>query len=261
VILDRIVAAKREEVARLKKATPLARLQEAISNLPPTRDFKRAISHRPCAIIAEVKRSSPSKGRIRDDFDPVQIASIYQEHGAQAVSVLTDEQFFEGKGAYLTAIKKSIALPLLRKDFIIDPYQIYETRILGADALLLIAAILDKGQLQEYIQLAEQLGLATLVEVHDKAELAKALAAGTEIIGINNRDLQTFSTDLKKTLELAPMIPQGTIVVTESGITTRRDIELLMAAGVHCFLIGEALMRADDIGKKLRELLARESTQ
>jgi indole-3-glycerol phosphate synthase len=261
VILDRIVAAKREEVARLKKATPLARLQQAVKDLSTTRAFRKAISCRPCAIIAEVKRSSPSKGRIREQFDPVQIASLYQEHGASAVSVLTDEQFFEGTGEYLAAIKKAISLPLLRKDFIIDPYQIYETRILGGDALLLIASILEQGQLQEYIELAEQLGLASLVEVHTKAELGKALAAGAEIIGINNRDLQTFSTDLKKTLELAPLIPQGKIVVAESGITTRKDIELLMQAGVHCFLIGEALMQADDIGKKLRELLARESKE
>jgi indole-3-glycerol phosphate synthase len=261
VILDQIVAAKRQEIAALKKTTPLAKLQKAVGDLPPTRAFRQAINHRPCAVIAEVKRSSPSKGRIREQFDPVQIASIYQAHGAQAVSILTDEQFFEGKGTYLTAIKKSIALPLLRKDFIIDAYQIYETRILGADALLLIVALLEQGQLQEYIQLAEQLGLAPLVEVHDKEELAKALAAGAEIIGINNRDLQTFTTDLKKTLELAPMIPQGKIVVTESGIATRKDIELLMAAGVHCFLIGEALMRATDIGEKLRELLGKGAGQ
>ena len=257
MILDRIVAAKRQEIASLKKTTPLARLQEVINDLPPTRDFRQAINHRPCAVIAEVKRSSPSKGRIREQFDPVQIAGLYQEHGAQAVSVLTDEQFFEGKGDYLAAIKKAVALPLLRKDFIIDAYQIYETRVLGGDALLLIAGILEQRQLLEYIQLAEQLGLAPLVEVHTKAELGKALAAGAEIIGINNRDLKTFSTDLKKTLELAPMIPKGTIVVTESGITTRKDIELLMGAGVHCFLIGEALMRANDIGAKLRELMGK----
>jgi indole-3-glycerol phosphate synthase len=261
VILDQIVAVKHEEVARLKKAAPLAQLQKAVGDFPPARDFRGAISRRSCAIIAEVKRSSPSKGRIRVDFDPVQIASIYQEHGAQAVSVLTDAQFFEGNGAYLTTIKKSISLPLLRKDFIIDPYQIYETRILGADALLLIVAILEQRQLQEYCELAEQLGLAALVEVHTKQELAKALAAGAEIIGINNRDLMTFSTDLKKTIELAPMIPKGKIVVAESGIETRKDIELLMGAGVHCFLIGETLMRAKDIGKKLREFLGQESNQ
>ncbi len=261
MILDQILAVKREEVARLKKATPLAQLQGAVDEIPTTRDFRKAISNAPCAVIAEVKRSSPSKGRIRKDFDPLKIAAIYEEHGAQAVSVLTDKQFFEGKGAYLAAIKNAIALPLLRKDFIIDAYQIYESRILGADALLLIAAILEQGQLLEYIQLSEQLGLASLVEVHTKAELGKALAAGAEIIGINNRDLKTFSTDLKRTLELTPMIPKGTIAVAESGISTRKDIELLMAAGVNCFLIGEALMRADDIGRKLEELLGRESNQ
>jgi indole-3-glycerol phosphate synthase len=259
MILDQIVAAKREEIARLKKATPLAKLQETINDLPPIRDFRGAISSAPCAVIAEVKRSSPSKGRIRADFDPVQIARIYQEHGAQAVSVLTDEQFFEGNGEYVAAIKKAVALPVLRKDFIIDPYQIYETRVLGADALLLIVALLEQGQLQEYIQLAGQLGLASLVEVHAEQELAKALAAGAEIIGINNRDLKTFSTDLKRTLELTPLIPKGKIVVTESGIATRKDIELLMKAGVRCFLIGETLMRAHNIGKKLDELLATES--
>jgi indole-3-glycerol phosphate synthase len=261
VILDKIVAVKRDEVARLKKTTPLAQLQKAVGDLPPARDFRGAISRRSCAIIAEVKRSSPSKGRIRAAFDPVQIARIYQEHGAQTVSVLTDAQFFEGTGAYLAAIKKAITLPLLRKDFIIDAYQIYESRVLGADALLLIAAILKQGQMQEYIGLAEQLGLAPLVEVHTKDELAKALAAGAQIIGINNRDLQTFTTDLKRTLELMPMIPKGKIVVAESGISSRKDIELLMGAGVHCFLIGEALMRAKDIGKKLKELLGQESNQ
>ena len=257
MILDQILAVKREEIARLKKEASLARLQDAIVGLLPTRDFRKAMSYRPCAIIAEVKRSSPSQGRIRKDFDPLRIAAIYEKHGAQAVSVLTDKQFFEGKGAYLAAIKKAIGLPLLRKDFIIDAHQIYESRILGADALLLITAILEQGQLQEYIELSEELGMAPLVEVHTKAELGKALAAGAEIIGINNRDLKTFSTDLKRTLELMPMIPADKVVVAESGIATRQDIELLLGAGVKCFLIGEALMRADDIGQKLAELLGR----
>jgi indole-3-glycerol phosphate synthase len=255
VILDHIVAAKRQEVASLKTTTPLVHLQEVIADLPPPRDFKKAISNSGCSIIAEVKRSSPSKGRIREEFDPVQIAAIYQENGARAVSVLTDEQFFEGKGAYLSGIKEAIKLPLLRKDFIIDPYQIYETRLLGGDALLLIASLLEEGQLQEYIQLAKILGLAPLVEVHTEAELAKVLAAGADIIGINNRDLKTFSADIQTTLELAPLIPGDRTTVTESGIVTRGDIERLMDAGVHCFLIGETLMRAEDIGGKLRELL------
>jgi indole-3-glycerol phosphate synthase len=261
VILERIAQAKRAEVASLKEVTPLPQLQAAMEGLPPTRDFRRAINGNPCAIIAEVKRSSPSKGRIRKDFEHLRIATIYQEHGAQAVSILTDEQFFEGKGHYLTDIKKIIALPLLRKDFIIDSYQIYETRVIGGDAVLLIASLLSEGQLREFIQLSERLGLAPLVEVHTAEELGKALAAGAEIIGINNRDLKTFSVDVSTTVHLAPAIPRDKIVVTESGINTRGDIELLMAAGIHAFLIGEALMRATDIGKKLEELLGRGAGQ
>jgi len=214
----------------------------------------RAINRLPCSIIAEVKRRSPSKGRIRGDFDPLKIAALYQENGAVAVSVLTDEEFFGGHRTYLSAIREVVDIPLLRKDFIIDPYQIYETRALGGDALLLIASLLE-GQLEEYIHLAQKVGLATLVEVHTREELEKALAADAEIIGINNRDLKTFSTDLRITLELAPSIPEDRIVVSESGINTREDIETLMQAGVHSFLVGEALMRAEDIGRKLRELL------
>ena len=255
MILERIVKAKHKEVASLKEITPLAQLEDAIGNLGPVRDFRRAISNARCSIIAEVKRSSPSKGRIREEFDPVQIATIYQDNGAHAVSVLTDEAFFEGKGTYLSDIKKIIDLPLLRKDFVIDPYQIYETRFFGGDALLLIAGLLEQGQLREYIQLSETLVLAPLVEVHTKEDLDKALAAGADIIGINNRDLKTFSTDIKITLELAPLIPRDRIVVTESGINSREDIEQLMEVGIHAFLIGEALMRAEDIGGKLRELV------
>ena len=257
MILERIVEAKRKEVADLKDMTPLAQLKDAVGNLLPVRDFKGAISNARCSIIAEVKRSSPSKGRIREEFDPVQIATIYQDNGAHAVSVLTDEAFFEGKTKYLSGIKKSIDLPLLRKDFIIDAYQIYETRFLGGDALLLIVGLLEEGQLQEYLDLSTTLGLAPLVEVHTKEELDTALAAGAEIIGINNRDLTTFATDIETTLKLAPLIPRDRIVVTESGINTRDDIEQLMEAGIHCFLIGEALMRAEDIGEKLGEFLGR----
>jgi indole-3-glycerol phosphate synthase len=255
VILEKIVKAKRKEVASLKEMTPLAQLEDAIGNLLPVSDFRGAISNARCSIIAEVKRNSPSKGRIREEFDPVQIATLYRDNGARAVSVLTDEAFFEGKGAYLSGIRRSIGLPLLRKDFIIDPYQIYETRFLGGDALLLIASLLELGQLRGYIKLSATLGLASLVEVHTKEELDKALAAGAEIIGVNNRDLKTFSTDIKTTLELAPLVPSDRIVVSESGINRREDIEQLMEAGIHCFLIGEALMRAEDIGGKLRELL------
>ena len=253
--LERIVEAKKREVASLKEMMPLSWLEATVRNLPSTRDFRKALNRQSCSIIAEIKRRSPSKGRIRETFDPLEIAELYQDNGAAAVSVLTDEEFFEGQKAYLSEIKDIIELPLLRKDFIIDPYQIYETRFLGGDALLLIASLLEAGQLREYILLSEKLGLAAFVEVHTKEELAKALTAGADIIGINNRDLKTFSTDLKKTLELAPSIPKDKTVVTESGIATRGDIEQLMEAGVHCFLVGEALMRAEDIGGKLRELL------
>ncbi len=257
MILDRIVEAKRREVGYLKGMRSLSLLKETMRDLPPPRDFKRAISGSPFSIIAEVKRCSPSKGRIREDFDPFKIATIYQENGAAAISILTDEEFFEGNRTYLSGIRKIVELPLLRKDFIIDPYQIYETKILGGDALLLIACLLEDRQLREYIRLTQNLDLSALVEVHTREELKKALAVGAEIIGINNRNLKTFFTDLRTTLILAPSIPKDRIVVSESGINTKGDIETLMKAGIHCFLVGEALMRSEDIGGKLRELLGR----
>lgn len=254
MILERIVEAKRKEVASLKEERPLSWFEEALRDLSPPRDFRGAISRRPCSIIAEVKKRSPSKGRIREDFDPFKIAALYQENGAAAISVLTDEEFFEGSRTYLSGIRKIVDLPLLRKDFIIDPYQIYETRILGGDALLLIACLLEEEQLREFIRLTETLSLSPLIEVHTREELDKALAAGAQIIGINNRDLRTFATDLGVTLDLIPSIPGNRIVVSESGINTREDIETLMKAGIHSFLVGEALMRAEDIGQKLGEL-------
>jgi len=256
MILERIVEAKRKEVASLKRVRPLPMLEEVLRNLPLPRDFRRAIRNLPCSIIAEVKRRSPSKGRIRADFNPFKIAALYQENGAAAISVLTDEEFFGGNRTYLSGIREIVDLPLLRKDFIIDPYQIYETRVLGGDALLLIAYLLGEEQLREFVRLTKALSLSPLVEVHTLEELEKALAAGAEIIGINNRNLRTFSTDLGISLDLIPSIPDNRIVVSESGINTREDIETLMKAGIHSFLIGEALMRAEDIGGKLRELLS-----
>jgi indole-3-glycerol phosphate synthase len=255
MILDDIVAVKRREVADGKKATPLAALEAAIGGMPPTRDFRRALAGGECAIIAEVKRRSPSRGMIRADFDPGRIAAEYEKNGAAAVSVLTDATFFGGSNGDLTAVKKEISLPVLRKEFIIDPWQIHETRTIGADALLLIAAILGKSELREFRELAASLGLASLVEVHDRGELEAALAAGAEIIGINNRDLRTFVTDIGTSLALAPLVPAGKIVVAESGIRSRRDIETLMQAGVRAFLIGETLVAAPDIGAALRGLL------
>jgi indole-3-glycerol phosphate synthase len=256
-ILEKIVAVKHEEAACLKRQTPLSEWKRMTACLPPARNFRSAISGRDCRIIAEVKRRSPSKGVLSRDFDPARIASVYQENGAAAVSVLTDRKFFAGDKEYLIDIKGKVKLPLLRKDFIVDPCQIYESRLLGADAVLLISAILETGQLADYLAVTQDLGLAALVEVHDREDLDKALAAGAGIIGVNNRNLKTFVTDLKTSMDLIAAIPEDRVVVSESGIRTRADIETLMAAGIHAFLIGETLMQAADRGGKLRELLGK----
>lgn len=252
MILDKIVDTKKEEVAQSKKDVPLADLQKRISELNACRDFKAAISGGSCAIIAEVKCASPSRGRLVENFDPVKIAAAYEKNGAAAISVLTDEKYFMGKKEYLTQIKTGVRLPLLRKDFIIDPYQIYESRVIGADAVLLIVRILG-ARLGEFIELARQLGLAALTEVHTAAELETALKSGADIIGINNRNLDTFVTDINTCQELARFIPAGVVRVAESGIKNREDIEKIMQSGIPAFLIGEALVTAPDIGKKLRE--------
>jgi len=257
MILQKIVANKREEIVRQKEILPLTELRQMLADRPPTRDFEGAIRDQSCAVIAEVKRRSPSKGRIRDDFDPVGIAGIYEDNGASAISVLTERKFFEGSASYVPQIKRSVKLPLLRKDFIVDAYQISETRVLGGDALLLIARLLEAGELQDFIGLASELDLAALVEVHDEADVEKAVSSGARIVGINNRDLATFRTDLRTTVRLARMVPTGVTVVSESGIKSRGDIERLMDAGIHAFLVGESLMREQDIGKKLRELLGK----
>ena len=258
VILDKIVEIKRREVAGRKETIPLRALERMITGMPPARDFQAALNvGAGCAIIAEVKRRSPSWGLLRADFDPVRIAREYESHGAAAISVLTDETFFGGSDADLTSVKDAVTLPILRKEFIIDPYQVYETRAIGADALLLIAAILTEGQLREYRELAASLGLAALVEIHTRAELEKTLAAGAEIIGINNRDLKTFVTDIRTSVEFASLIPKDRIAVSESGIRNRQDVEVLTKAGVRAFLIGETLVAAPKIGPKLLELLGK----
>jgi indole-3-glycerol phosphate synthase len=258
MILDTIVETKKREVAARKAATPLAGLEKMIVSMPLARDFKAALdADAGCAIVAEVKRRSPSRGLLREDFAPVRIALEYESHGAAAVSVLTDATFFGGSDADLTAVKDAVMLPVLRKEFIIDPYQIYETRAIGADALLLIAAILTEGQLREYRDLAVSLGLAALVEVHDRGELERGLAAGAEIVGINNRNLKTFVTDIRTSMELAPLIPKDRIAVSESGIRTRGEIETLSKAEIRAFLIGETLIAAPKIGLKLKELLGK----
>jgi len=254
-ILDQIFEEKRRDVNQLKMTLPVDELRKMVKDAPSCRDFKGALSGRECAVIAEVKFRSPSKGPLRTDLEPALVGETYERNGAAAISVLTDRTFFGGEKLYLNILRRTVGLPLLRKDFILDAWQIYESRMLGADAILLIVAMLGENQLQEYLDLASALGMAALVEVHDRGELERALAAGADIVGMNNRDLKTFVTDLSTSLELIGFIPRDRIAVTESGIRSRADIERLMAAGIGAFLIGETLMTAPDIGKKLRELL------
>lgn len=259
-ILQTIVAHKRQEVAAAKARFPLARLQDRLALVEDQpRGFIRALRamHESggTAIIAEVKKGSPSKGVIREDFDPLTIAETYQQHGATCLSILTDEKFFLGHLSYLGLIREQVSLPLLRKDFICDPYQIVEARAFGADAVLLIAAMLELSQLQDFSAQARELQLDVLLEVHDEAELELALQTDCELIGINNRSLRSFVTDLGTTERLRPLIPSQRLVVAESGVNTRADVERLLAAGAGAFLVGESLMRETDIGAKLEELL------
>ena len=253
MILDKIIETKKTEVEQLKRQTTISALEKTIAQLEPCRNFRQAISSDTCAIIAEVKCASPSRGRLIADFDPVQVARIYEQNGAAAISVLTDEKYFAGHKTYLTQIRQKVKLPLLRKDFIIDPLQIYETRAIGADAVLLIVHVLME-KLAQFIAAAESVGLSALAEVHTEKELDLALAADAKIIGINNRNLDTFVTDINTSRKLRALIPEGKIVVAESGIMARADIKYLMKANIHAFLIGEALITSPDIGKKLRAL-------
>ncbi len=259
-ILQKIVAHKRAEVAAAKARFPLERLRERLALVEDRpRGFARALRTMAesggTAVIAEVKKGSPSKGVIRADFDPLAIAEIYQAHGATCLSVLTDEKFFLGHLSYLGLIREAVGLPLLRKDFICDPYQIVEARAFGADAVLLIAAMLADAQLEDFAGQAKELGLDVLLEVHDEAELERALATDCELIGVNNRSLRSFVTDLATTERLAPRISSDRLLVAESGIHSRADVERLQRAGAAAFLIGESLMREADIGAKLEELL------
>ncbi len=256
MILDTIIAHKLKELKNDQSQVPLSTLKSKITSLEPTKDFLSAIA-KPDSInlIAEVKKKSPSKGIIREDFDPVEIANSYFENGAAAVSVLTDQHFFDGNLTYLSSIEKAIDLPLLRKDFTVDPYHIYQARATGADAILLIVAALSSNQLKEYLEIADTLSLASLVEIHTAEELEIALDVDAEIIGINNRDLHTFNTSLETTFRLHESIPKGKVVVSESGIYTRKDVEALRNVGVNAILVGESLMRSPDIGIKVRELI------
>ena len=256
MILDTIIAHKQKELQIEQEQVPLATLKSKLANLPPTKDFRCAIAQSGnINLIAEVKKKSPSKGVIREDFDPIQIAETYAKNGAAAISVLTDVRFFDGRLDYLSSIRQVVDVPLLRKDFTIDPYHIYQARVAGADAILLIVAALTKDQLREFMDIAESLSLASLVEVHTDTELEIALDVGAEIIGINNRDLRTFHTDLATTFSLREFLPTGKVVVSESGIYTRADVESLREAGVNAILVGESLMRSPDIGEQVRKLI------
>jgi indole-3-glycerol phosphate synthase len=251
-ILERIVAAKRAEVAAAKQRTPAVKLDAA----PPVRDFVAALRKKRPAVIAEIKRASPSKGLLRENFDPAAIARSYQEAGAACMSVLTDREFFQGAPEHLSAARAACALPALRKDFLIDPYQVMEARALGADCVLLIAACLADPEMRDLETLALSLGMAVLVEVHDAPELERALALRTPLIGINNRNLRSFETRLETTLDLLPRIPADRLVITESGILSRADVQRMRDQGVHAFLVGEAFMRANDPGAELRKLFS-----
>lgn len=257
-VLKRIADHKREEIRAAQRRTPLPSLRQRAAEMEQTRGFETALRRTAAegrtAIIAEVKKGSPSKGVIRADFDPLEIARIYAANGATCLSVLTDERFFLGKLDYLTGIRSTIALPLLRKDFILDPYQIFEARCAGADAILLIAALLDLHQLMDFSALARELTLDVLLEVHDEEELETALETDCTLIGVNNRNLRSFVTDLATTKRLSRLLPSDRFLVTESGISTRADIESLAAAGAGAFLVGESLMRENDIGSQLRVL-------
>lgn len=257
-ILDKIVAVKREEVAAAKKKISLEAMREDAFSRVLTRDFEGALRAKiaagRAAVIAEVKKASPSKGVLREDFIPADIAQSYAEHGAACLSVLTDRQFFQGSSDYLKQARASCDLPVLRKDFMVDPYQVYESRALGADCILLIAACLDDAQMAELEAIARSLDMAVLVEVHDAAELKRALRLKTPLVGINNRNLRTFEVSLDTTLGMLADVPSDRLLVTESGILGPADVQKMRAAGVHAFLVGEAFMRAADPGKALAAL-------
>lgn len=257
MILDEIVAHKKKELAETKRRTTLADIKKRTADAEPARGFGRALCAGDIRLIAEVKKASPSKGVIREDFDPVTIAKAYEEAGASCISILTEQQYFQGKLEYLDSIRRAVRLPLLRKDFIIDEYQIFEARAFGADALLLIAACLERQQLQDFLGIAGGLGLDVLVESHTYKELEKSLRAGAVLVGINNRDLSTFTVSVQTTLDLLHDIPDDRTVVSESGIKTRDDVVKLRQAGVDAILVGESLMRERDIGKKVKELLGK----
>lgn len=257
-ILDEIVEHKRREVRERMNRVPLTIVQKKIADAPPLRDFAGSLQKRiemgDPAVIAECKKASPSKGLIREDYDPADIARSYADGGATCLSVLTDEHYFQGGDEHLIAARAACELPVIRKDFVVDPYQIYEARTLGADCILLIVACLDDATLQDLANVATDLGMDVLIEVHDRIELERALRLRLRLIGINNRDLRRFVTDIDTTIGLLPDVPDDRLVITESGINTAEDIENLRANNVNAFLVGEAFMRAPNPGEMLKQL-------
>lgn len=257
-VLDEIVLKKQAEIAAAKQARPVEMLRKKLAEAPPVRDFAGALrGDGTIRLIAEVKKASPSAGLIRADFDPVRIAETYVRHGAACLSVLTDEHFFQGHLDFLTAIRGAVSVPVLRKDFILDPYQVIEARAAGADCVLLIAECLSDCRLRELYFLAAELGMESLIEIYDPDNLDRVLALEPSLLGVNNRDLRSFVTDLEHTLTLRPRVPADCVFVSESGIKTREDVLRLEHAGVQAILVGETLMRAPDIGHKTDELLGR----
>ena len=259
-ILNRILARKAEEIEQRSRVRPLEELRVRAKQQPAARGFVRAIQRKldagDAAVIAEVKKASPSKGLIRKDFDPAAIARSYEAGGAACLSVLTDVDFFQGSNAYLTEARAACALPVIRKDFIIDPYQVHEARMIGADAILLIVAALEDGPLIDMANLAQELGMDVLVEVHDIDELERALQTDCQLIGVNNRNLRTFDVSLDTSLELKAAMPADRIMVTESGISTREDVARMRGAGIHTFLVGESFMRQPDPGAALKTMFS-----
>lgn len=257
-ILNRILARKTEEIATRKQALSIDRVQRQVEAAPAPRGFVKSLqlqqSRGLAAVIAEIKKASPSKGVIRESFDPVQIARSYEIGGAACLSVLTDRDFFQGHDDFLVAARNACSLPVIRKDFIIDPYQVFEARVLGADCILLIVAALEDEPLAELYRLSGDLGMDTLVEVHDQSELERALRLDTNMVGINNRNLRTFETKLTTTLDLLDQVPKDCLVVTESGINNRADVKLMRDHDVNSFLVGEAFMRAKEPGSELQAL-------
>ena len=255
MILDEVIAAKKNELGKRKRKVALSLLSSKIHDLPSTRDFEGALIGKSIALVAEIKKASPSAGIIRKEFNPLEIAKIYEENKAVAISVLTEEKYFLGKMDLLSRIKKITKIPILQKDFILEEYQIYEARVYGADAILLIAAILPEKKMRNFLFLAHRLGMSAILEIHNQEELKKVLSAESRIIGINNRDLRTFKVDLNTTIKLKERVPSNRIVISESGIKNPKDIQLLKKHRVNAILVGETLLRSGDIGKKIKELM------